>query len=69
MEEVFLLLVVVRDESEAFVAYNAFDCSTRHPVLLTLRRWLVSSDIFSLSLHEHTCCRVHLSYRHAVERA
>ena len=39
MEEVFLLLVVVRDESETFVAHNAFDGSTRHP--LTFRRWLV----------------------------
>jgi hypothetical protein len=45
MEEVFLLLVVVRDESEPFVAHNAFDCSTRH-LLLTFRRWLVSSDHF-----------------------
>ena len=49
MEEVLLLLVVVRDESEAFVAHNAFDCSTRHPLLLTLRRWLVSFDILPLS--------------------
>jgi hypothetical protein len=42
MEEVFLLLVVVRDESEAFVANNAFDRSTRHPLLLTFllcSRW------------------------------
>jgi hypothetical protein len=44
MEEVFLLLVVVRDESEAFVAHNAFDRSTRHPLLLTFRRWPVSSE-------------------------
>ena len=65
MEEVFLLLVVVRDESEAFVANNAFDCSTRHPLLLTLRRWLVSSANFSAELHERPDCCVHLSCRQA----
>jgi hypothetical protein len=41
MEEVFLLLVVVRDESEAFVANNAFDRSTRHPLLLTFLTFLL----------------------------
>jgi hypothetical protein len=48
MEEVFLLLVVVRDESEAFVAHNALDCSTRHH-LLSFRMWPISSDHSLLS--------------------
>ena len=66
MEEVFLVLVVVRDESETFVAHNTFDGSTRH-TLLTFRRWLVSSDQSPLSVHEHTCCSVHLLCRRAVD--
>ena len=49
MEEIFLLLVVVRDEAEAFVAHDAFDCSARHPVLLDVAPLLVSSDILPLS--------------------
>jgi hypothetical protein len=52
MEEVFLLLVVVRDESEAFVAHNTFDRSTRHH-LLTFRRCLISSD-YSLLNYTNT---------------
>jgi hypothetical protein len=55
MEEVFPLLVV-GDESEAFVAHYTFDCSSRHRSSLPCARLLISSDTFSAELHEHRCC-------------